>query len=217
MARKGYTYEWNDGQTTPETTLLAPGPWSWTVTDSQGCEQTGEIDLPIPDTISITLEATAATNMEWNGAIDATVTGGTGSYGYLWFDGEGTLFATGEDLENIPPGNYCLQVTDENECIAQACIEVENITSTIDRTLDQHITLSPNPTSNEVTISFEMPEQQEAMMILMDISGQELRRMHKAPADRQVKLEMGMYAEGVYLLKIVVEDRLVVKRVMVSR
>ncbi|KAA3622211.1 MAG: HYR domain-containing protein [Bacteroidetes bacterium] len=211
---EGYTYVWSTGTTTAQTILTATSPWSWTVTDALGCEQTGEVDLPIPDTMSITLQATAATNMEPNGAIEATVTGGTGNYGYIWYDGEGNLLATTEDLTNIPPGNYCLEVTDENECIAQGCIEVENITSTIDRTLEQKITLSPNPTSSEVRISFDIP-QQRATLILMDISGQEIRRMHKQKAADEVTMEMGDYAEGVYLMKIVVGDQLVVKKVMV--
>ncbi len=213
---EGYTYVWSTNTTTAQTVLIPPGPWSWTVTDALGCEQTGQIDIPIPDTISITLQATAATNMENNGAIEATITGGTGSYGYIWLDGEGTVFSTTEDLADIPAGNYCLQVTDENECIAEACIEVENITSTIDRTLDQKISLSPNPTSSHITISFEMP-QQNATLILMDISGQEIRRIQKQAAQEEVSMEMGEYAEGVYLMKIVVGDRLVVKKVVVGR
>jgi hypothetical protein len=196
---------------------MAPGPWSWTVTDSEGCEQTGQIDLPIPDTISITLEATAATNMEQNGEIEATVTGGTGGYGYLWFDSDWNVIATGEDLTQIPAGNYCLQITDENECIAQACVEVENITSTIDRTLEQKISLSPNPTSDELKVSFEMPQQQEATLILLDISGQEIWRQQKQASRDEVILNVGAYAEGVYLMKIVVGNSLVVKKVVVSR
>ncbi len=214
---EGYTYVWDDGNTTTENILTAPGPWSWTVTDSQGCEQTGAIDLSIPDAMSITLEATAATNMEQNGAIDATVTGGTGSYGYIWYDELGNLFGTGEDLTGLPAGTYCLKVTDENECIAQACVVVENITSTIDRTLEQAISLSPNPTSDELKVSFEMPQQQEATLILLDISGQELWRQQKQSSSDEVIVNMGVYAEGVYLMKIVMGDSLVVKKVVVNK
>ncbi len=214
---EGYTYVWNDGNTTTENILTAPGPWSWTVTDSQGCEQTGAIDLPIPDTMSITLTATAATNMEQNGAIDATVTGGTGGYGYLWYDGEGALFSTTEDLDQIPAGTYCLQVMDENECIAQACVEVENITSTIDRTLEQAISLSPNLTSDELKVSFNMQVRQSAMLKVLDISGQELWQQMKEETTGEVFLNMGVYPEGVYLLKIMMGDSMVVKKVVVSK
>jgi hypothetical protein len=214
---EGYIYLWGDGNTTAETILIAPAPWSWTVTDSQGCERTATIDLPIPNMISITLEATAATNMEQNGAIDATVTGGTGGYGYSWFDELGNLFGTGEDLTQIPAGTYCLQVTDENECIAQACVEVENITSTIDRTLESSISLLPNPASEQMKVVFDLPQQEEAELILLYMNGQEVRRISKQSSSSEVTMEMNTYAEGVYLLKIVVGNSLVVKKVVVSR
>ncbi|KAA3635967.1 MAG: T9SS C-terminal target domain-containing protein, partial [Bacteroidetes bacterium] len=68
--------------------------------------------------------------------------------------------------------------------------------------------------SSEVTISFDIP-QQRATLILMDISGQEIRRMHKQKAADEVTMDMRDYAQGVYLMKIVVGDQLVVKKVMV--
>ena len=212
-----YSYLWNDSSTSQETILAAPGPWSWTVTDSQGCEQSGEITATIPDTISITLIATASTDMEWNGAIDATVTGGSGTYGFEWRDEMGNLFATGEDLDGIPAGNYCLWVFDEDGCIAGECVEVENITGTGNIALDQSIVLSPNPTSNILRVQFDLPKKEKATLNLLDINGHQLWQTEKRAEVDEVEVDMRVFSEGVYLLKIVTGDRMTVKRVVVNR
>lgn len=47
-----------------------------------------------------------------NGSIDITVTGGSGSYTYNWYDGSGTFNSTDEDISNLAPETYILVLTD---------------------------------------------------------------------------------------------------------
>jgi hypothetical protein len=42
-----------------------------------------------------------------NGSINATVSGGTAPYTYLWSNNETT-----EDIDSLPPGTYTITVTD---------------------------------------------------------------------------------------------------------
>ena len=46
-----------------------------------------------------------------NGAVDASVSGGTSPYAYSWNNG-----SLSQDLSNISTGNYTITVTDANAC-----------------------------------------------------------------------------------------------------
>lgn len=76
-------------------------------------------------TVSEVLVSGSATNVSCsgsaNGAIDITVTGGTGPYTFAWttLNGSG-LNATAEDQTNLTAGTYNVTVTDANSCQATA-------------------------------------------------------------------------------------------------
>lgn len=55
------------------------------------------------------------------GAVDITVSGGAGSYSYLWSDG-----STAGDRNNIPAGTYTLLITDGNNCTRNETISVSS-------------------------------------------------------------------------------------------
>jgi hypothetical protein len=213
----GYTYLWGDGNTNNEVTLAAPGPWSWTVTDSNGCETMGSFEAVIPDTISISLQATAENEMQSNGMIEAMVSGGTGPYTYQWFDVLGNTIGTEEIVTGIPAGLYCLSIVDANGCTANDCTTVQNITQTFDAELNSAISIAPNPTSGLLNVTFNLQEQQRASMILMDINGKLVSESAKKAEEDIVSLNTSQLPEGVYLIRIIVENRTLVKKVMVSR
>jgi hypothetical protein len=108
----GYTYSWSHGPTTQNVSGLAPGSYSVTVTDSVGCNNTFNFTITEPDSIAI--EATVDGNN-----VTVAVTGGTAPFSYLWSNG-----ATTQNLTDVVPGEYEVQVTDANGCIAFASVTV---------------------------------------------------------------------------------------------
>ena len=110
-----YTYLWSNGDTTQDLSSLPAGSYSVTVTDGNGCTTPLTVDINEPSSgLSYQLDSLANISCHGanDGAIEITVSGGTGSYQYLWNDGANT-----EDRSGLSVGDYSLQVTDSAGCV----------------------------------------------------------------------------------------------------
>jgi hypothetical protein len=111
-----FAYQWSNGATAPTIANLPPGQYQLTVTDIWGCTQTAAAQVQAGSTPSVSLTAfPPSCAAAPNGAIFSAVTGGTGSYTYLWSNGSTTASLTG-----IAGGFYSLTVTDGNGCAQSA-------------------------------------------------------------------------------------------------
>ena len=115
-----YTFMWSTGATTEDISNLAAGEYTVTITDANECVliQTYAVGTVNPIFIEGTVE-----NVDCNGAstgsVNLTVSGGSGTYVYMWSNG-----SNNEDLANVPAGTYTVSVTDTNECMGTATFEV---------------------------------------------------------------------------------------------
>ena len=111
-----YTYAWNNGQSNQTATNLALGSFDVTVTDANGCTAIANTALTQPTAVSASI---TPTNVLCNGAADgsatATASGGTGTLGYIWSNGN-----NGTNATNLPAGAISVTVTDANGCTATA-------------------------------------------------------------------------------------------------
>jgi gliding motility-associated-like protein len=111
-----YNFNWGNNITTPNRTGLAAGLYTVTVTDNASC--TATVSAAITQPTAITLASTKTDvqcNASATGAIDLTVSGGTGTYGYHWSNN-----ATSQDISGVTAGNYTVTVNDANACTASA-------------------------------------------------------------------------------------------------
>lgn len=128
-----FTYSWSNGGNTQTINNLSPGNYSVTVTT--GCTTlTGAV---IINDIQAHTIAISATHVSCNGGSDGTatanVTGGSGSYTYLWSPSGNTTDA----VTNLSAGSYILTVTDNNGCALSETIVIEEpalITATVTTT-----------------------------------------------------------------------------------
>ncbi|MFH2096009.1 MAG: gliding motility-associated C-terminal domain-containing protein [Bacteroidota bacterium] len=108
-----YDYLWDDSSTGSSVTNAAPGSYYVTVTDYNGCEST--LTLVVGDAGGILATSfTNISNVDCNGNTtgQATVTAsGTGSYTYLWSNGDTTATVTG-----LAAGTYYVTVDDAGGC-----------------------------------------------------------------------------------------------------
>lgn len=108
-----YEISWSNNSSTTLIDELYAGAYTVTVTDANSCSITNTSIVTQPQQpLELVL---AKTDIEChgdnNGTIDATVTGGTTDYTFIWSNGADT-----EDLTNLQPGKYILTVIDENNC-----------------------------------------------------------------------------------------------------
>ncbi len=108
-----YTVEWSDGQFGDMRTNLAPGNYTPTITDTDGCELEGTaITIITLSDITFTEEHTNTTcNDRDDGTITLDIQGGTGNYTVAWGGG-----ITGEMLTGLAPGTYTPTITDSDGC-----------------------------------------------------------------------------------------------------
>lgn len=107
-----YTYVWSTGDTTQTIAGLAPGSYTVTITDSEGCSRT--LSYAITQPAALTLSSVISNSQcgeQGAFAIDLTVAGGRSPYTYLWSTG-----ATTQDVSNLTTGTYEVDVSDVNGC-----------------------------------------------------------------------------------------------------
>ena len=106
------TYLWSNGETTSTISNLADGTYSVTVTDANGCEDTGMTTINVIDDIAATFTTTDANCFdEASGSATVNATGGTPPYSYEWSNGETT-----QTISDVVGGTYTVTITDANEC-----------------------------------------------------------------------------------------------------
>ena len=130
-----FTYAWTDFPGVNSSTLqdLPGGTYEVTVTDDNDCTDTQVITISEPDSLEIDLSAfvypngtNLTTAISCDGAISSFVQGGTVEYSYLWTGSpNGVPNDTLPDAVGICEGEYCLTVTDENNCVADTCLKIE--------------------------------------------------------------------------------------------
>ena len=125
-----FTYLWSPGNaTTASISGQCSGTYTVVVTDANGCTSSLTITLinPTPIIISNVLITNSSCNTVNDGAIDITVSGGTGTLTYLWSPGG----ATTQDISNILSGTYSVLVTDVNGCTTSTSVVVTATTTVI--------------------------------------------------------------------------------------
>jgi len=130
----GYTFLWDNGQTSATATGLNAGTHCVTVTDANGCEDTACVNITEPAT-GLSVVASQFTAVDCNGANTgsaiAVVSGGSGTYSYSW---TGTS-QINDTVTGLTAGTYTVTVSDGGSCTAIDTVlisEPSAITVTVD-------------------------------------------------------------------------------------
>jgi gliding motility-associated-like protein len=115
----GYSYLWNTGDVTQDLDSIFMGNYTVQVTDANGCIIQDSTVITEPPEIILQLNSPPKYNGKMiscfgrsDAEVSSIVSGGRGSYRYLWLPGGDTS----SSINNVPAGTYYLEVTDDNNC-----------------------------------------------------------------------------------------------------
>ncbi len=118
-ATNQYTYSWNTGSTSPTINNVAPGNYSVTATDANGCTGTATITVNSIN-LSLNIDSTPVScSGGSNGTATAVAGGGNTPYTYLWTNG-----ATTASISGLSPGVYGVTVTEANGCKVSGNVQI---------------------------------------------------------------------------------------------
>ena len=124
------TFSWSGpgGLTSQSSSIsnLPAGQYCLTVTDANNCSDDSCVVVianPFNPSISITSEPTSCA-LSSDGSVSASASNFSGSnLSFVWTSGANFIGA-GNNLSNLPAGNYCVEITDENNCSAEQCANI---------------------------------------------------------------------------------------------
>jgi hypothetical protein len=216
-----FGYEWDDpaNQLTQTATGLTAGVYTVVITDSNGCVATSSVEVTEPEAVAITLdEIVFETDLNMDGSISVSIGGGTGApFTYEW-QLDGAFFSSEEDLTGLAAGEYVLVVFDQNGCTETSTFVVERLTGTVDPVLEGRISLQPNPVSNRLFVKFELPQAAEANVQIFDLTGRPVQPEQRSLVlNETLSFDLSQAAPGVYLVRLVIDENVMVRRIVVGR
>ncbi len=126
-----YQFAWSNGSTTSTATNLPAGNHFVIVTDANGCEDSATFQLTEPVDVQTNISVVTPVGCTGgnDGSLLASATGGSGSFTFLWSNGQTTALAT-----SLAAGNFQVVVTDQNGCQDSASLNLlapNSITATV--------------------------------------------------------------------------------------
>ncbi len=135
-----YETHWSNGANTEDLDNVPAGTYFVTVTDANGCVNTGAVTVGQPAPLQVSTSVQQGSCGQF-GSIDVSVSGGTAGYTYDWSnDGPESPDNDPQDLSGLTTGTYTVTITDAHGCPVTTSATITgggqginpNVTSTCD-------------------------------------------------------------------------------------
>jgi hypothetical protein len=204
------TYLWNTGDTTAMISTPSFGTFYVTVTDTAlGCPATTDtmdvIVNPLPDvTVSTSVNLLTANN------VNAGVT-------YQWLDCNNNFAIipgeTGQSYTVTVNGDYAVEVT-ENGCVDTSICTNVLFVSVNELNNGVAVKLFPNPTKGELTLTLSQLTE-DGIVTILNIYGQVVRT--EVVNSTTTKFDLNNLSDGSYILKLQINDSIVIDKFIINR
>ncbi len=201
-----YSFEWSNGSESEDLFNLYAGTYTTTVTDGNGCSITGSFVVSQPS-LPIIVNGTVTGSTGSNGEVDITITGGVSPYTFNWSNGQFT-----EDIAGLNPGTYTVEVTDSKGCATSNVFTVSSLTGIGQVNTDAvKVMVYPNPSQQVATI--EVSGAEMSKLEVFNILGQTVFASEAEQA--KVNINTTEFTAGTYLVKVMVNNTVIIKHLQV--
>jgi len=176
---------------------------SYVVTEFVSNNLGGAFQAFTPATQTVTVNASptataiahdASSSSSSNGSVVANVSGGTGSYTYMWSPGGGTT----DSIGGINPGTYTVTITDGNSCSTTASAVVY-VTGIISLSNAATVTIYPNPATDVLNLVWSQRLNTE--ISVLDMNGNVINTII-SNGDMKTAFDIHSLAAGNYVVRI---------------
>ena len=204
------TFNWTPSNTAQTFLVSTTGTYEVTVTDINGCINS--------DTVNVTVNSLPVVNL-MNDTIEVTdasvqLNAGPGYISYLWSTGQTSQIIFVDNPGGIDTVAVWVEVTNAQGCTGHGNIVIIFITNGIFEIEGiSEVNIFPNPTSGLITI--DIPEADGLKDInIADLSG---KIIYSAQLKGGNTLDLSQLSNGVYLVKVLSNDRYFVGKVFLNR
>jgi hypothetical protein len=216
-----YTYLWSNLSSTPTINGLAPGIYSVTVTDANGCVKVGSYNVtPAGCNLSVAVTGTNSTTTSissGDGTATATVSGGNPPYTYLWNTG-----ASLSSISELAVGTYSVVVREENNTNPTCEVwsyytvygDAGGSNGINEETTKNTFSVYPNPTNGVFQIKFETKIATKSVLEVYNSFGQKVYTTTNL--QQEMKIDLYNYSKGIYFIKIDDSSEIYTQKVIVQ-
>ena len=185
---------------------LYSGTYSVEVDDENGCGPLTSSSIEITEPLEIVIDSAKTTNATASDASDGVITvyasGGTGNLEYTLTPGD-VVNATGI-FDNLTPGDYIVNVNDENLCEVSTNSITVSFTDNIDLVdLNKYIQIYPNPTSSKISVDINLTDLNDVKIEILSTSGEILESRFVFQHDNiREEFDLSAYSKGIYFIRI---------------
>ena len=209
----GATYSWHPGTSLSDSTISNPvatpsvtTTYTVTGTSEAGCSNNDTVTLtvlPLPSVPLITQD------------LDTLICDKV-FFSYQWFfNNKMIVEATEPKYTCTSNGDYYLSVTNMDGCSVNSAVKVVTSVGINESTAAVFVNVFPNPTTDEVTIEFNLSTMQNIKMNLLNASGQTIQafELRQQRGENKKSISLGAYANGMYYLQIITNEGMINKKI----
>lgn len=203
------SYLWSSGSTTQNITVTTSGSYSVIVLDANGCIDSTNVSTPFDVTV-------------WDPMVSSTQVGDSMvSYGgpypsYQWFlNGQPIPGGTDSLYAPTESGNYYVQITDENGCIAESDEEWFSFVGIANVNDSYRLRIYPNPNKGRFTIEGEFENNSSLVVSISDLVGKTVyTKAYNVASTVKDEISIEELPNGVYNLQISTDRGTITRRIM---